>query len=119
MPEVSGVLETSLYVEDVGRSSRFYRTLFGFEPLEGDDRFVALSVAGAHVLLLFRKGAAVHPIPLPGGTIPPHDGTGNLHLAFSIPASDWQAWEERLADQAIGIESVVNWPRGGRSVYFR
>ena len=38
MPQLSGLLETSLYVEDLERSSRFYRTLFGFESLFADTR---------------------------------------------------------------------------------
>ena len=50
MPQLSGLLETSLYVEDLERSSRFYRTLFGFESLFADTRLHALSVTGGHDL---------------------------------------------------------------------
>ena len=46
MPQLSGLLETSLYVEDLERSSRFYLTLFGFESLFADTRLHALSVTG-------------------------------------------------------------------------
>ena len=119
MPEVGGVLETALYVDDVERSARFYRELFDFETLEEDQRFGAMSVAGKQVLLLFRKGGTTSPIVLPGGVIPSHDGTGTTHFAFSIAAADWAYWEERLRERGIPIESVVRWPRGGRSMYFR
>ena len=115
-PKLGGVLETALYVDDVERSARFYRELFNFETLEEDQRFGALNVAGKQVLLLFRKGGTTTPIVLPGGVIPPHDGTGTTHFAFSIPAADWDYWEQRLQGS---IESVVQWPRGGRSLYFR
>ena len=53
---VTGVLETGIYVDDVVRSTEFYQRVFGFEQLVGDDRFCALSVAGRKVVLIFKKG---------------------------------------------------------------
>jgi catechol 2,3-dioxygenase-like lactoylglutathione lyase family enzyme len=119
MPNVSGVLETALYVEDVQRSIRFYQTLFKSETLFADDRLCAMSVAGRQVLLLFKKGATIHPIATPEGNIPPHDGSGNLHLAFSISAEDLEPWEKWLQENGVTIESKVKWDRGGYSLYFR
>jgi catechol 2,3-dioxygenase-like lactoylglutathione lyase family enzyme len=119
MPVVSGVLETSLYVADLARATHFYEELFGFERLFADDRMCAMNVAGRQVLLLFLQGASRSPIPLPGGDIPPHDGEGELHLAFSIAATELAAWEARLAAHGVAIESRVTWPAGGASIYFR
>jgi catechol 2,3-dioxygenase-like lactoylglutathione lyase family enzyme len=116
---VTGMLEYGVYVDDVPRSAEFYGRLFGFELLHGDDRFCALSVAGRQVFLIFKKGGTLQPMPLPGGVLPPHDGSGQLHFAFSIPEADLAAWEQRLVDNGIAIESRVTWPRGGRSIYFR
>ena len=116
---VTGVLEYGIYVDDVPRSVEFYRRIFGFEQLQGDDRFCALSVAGRQVFLIFKKGGTLQPMPLPGGVLPPHDGSGQLHFAFSIPEADLAAWEQRLGENDIAIESRVTWPRGGRSIYFR
>jgi catechol 2,3-dioxygenase-like lactoylglutathione lyase family enzyme len=119
MPSLNGVLETSLYVDDLARSAAFYRGLFDLEVLTADERLCALSVAGRQVLLLFRKGMSAAPSVLPGGTIPGHDGDGRLHLAFAVAAADLPAWEERLRQLGVAIESTVTWPRGGRSIYFR
>jgi catechol 2,3-dioxygenase-like lactoylglutathione lyase family enzyme len=119
MPEVTGVVETCLYVEDLERAARFYEDLCQFKRLTGDERFCALSVADRNVLLLFRRGATLESIPTPGGTIPPHDGAGQLHVAFAIPAAAEADWLRRLAQRGIAIESTVDWPRGGRSLYFR
>lgn len=119
VPALSGVLETSLYVDHVGRSSEFYRSLFRFETLIEDHRFCAMSVAAKQVLLLFEKGSSTRVTAVPGGVIPAHDGGGELHLAFSIPASALADWEARLAAMNVAIESRVAWPRGGQSVYFR
>jgi catechol 2,3-dioxygenase-like lactoylglutathione lyase family enzyme len=118
-PVLSGVLETGLYVDDVPRSARFYREVFGLETLVEDDRFCALSVAGRQLLLLFKKGGTTQPLTTPGGVIPPHDGSGHTHYAFAIPTSALAAWEERLRQHGVGIESRVSWPRGGVSLYFR
>jgi catechol 2,3-dioxygenase-like lactoylglutathione lyase family enzyme len=116
---VTGVLESAIYVEDVARSAQFYRRIFGFEQLEGDDRFRALSVAGRQVFLIFKKGGTLEPMQLPGGVLPPHDGSGQQHFAFSVPVADLAAWEKKLAENGVEIESRVTWPRGGKSIYFR
>jgi catechol 2,3-dioxygenase-like lactoylglutathione lyase family enzyme len=37
-PQVNGILETSLYVERPTRSVEFYRRVFGFEPIDSDQK---------------------------------------------------------------------------------
>jgi catechol 2,3-dioxygenase-like lactoylglutathione lyase family enzyme len=119
MPAVGRVLETSLYVDDLPRSIGFYQRIFGFDQLMADERFCALNVRGQQVLLLFRKHATTQPVVIPGGIIPPHDGDGQTHLAFTITVEDEEAWTEHLKTAAVAIESRVAWPRGGFSLYFR
>src|SRR3989442_7529549 len=119
MPGVVGVLETALYVEDLTRATRFYKNLFGFGAIASDDRFCAFNVADRQVLLLFRRGASTMPGPPSGGTVPPHDGTGQLHFAFSIAASEVPAWARDLEDNGLAIGSNSHLPLGGQSTYFR
>jgi catechol 2,3-dioxygenase-like lactoylglutathione lyase family enzyme len=119
MPEVSGLLESSLYVEDLPRAIDFYTDLFGFKQLAGDDRFCALSVCDRSVLLLFRCGCTREPVPVVDSFIPAHDAKGQLHLALAVKACDLEAWEEKLRAKGIAIESRVRWPQGGTSLYFR
>jgi len=119
MPNVTGVLETALYVEDLPRAIKFYQNLFHFEILFSDARACAMSVAGKQVLLLFKKGASLKPHQAWGGTIPPHDGAGNLHLAFAINAAELENWENWLEQNGVKIESKVKWQGGGQSLYFR
>jgi catechol 2,3-dioxygenase-like lactoylglutathione lyase family enzyme len=118
-PRVAGVLETCLHVEDVERSARFYEELFGFKRMAGDRRFCAFNVAQGSVLLLFLRGGTLEPVKVPGGLIPPHDGSGHMHFAFAIPAEDLAAWEMRLSQAGIPTESRVKWEGGGVSLYFR
>ena len=42
MPRIEGVLETSLYVDDLERSARFYQAVFGFEVIVTGERLCAL-----------------------------------------------------------------------------
>jgi catechol 2,3-dioxygenase-like lactoylglutathione lyase family enzyme len=119
MPSVGRLLESSLYVENVAVASLFNEQVFGFRKLHSDDRFCALSVSDQQVLLLFRKGGTTAPLQIPGGMIPPHDGSGEMHLAFTIRAEDEQRWRDHLLENEIAIESRVEWPRGGSSMYFR
>ncbi|WP_428485921.1 VOC family protein [Rhodopila sp.] len=121
VPRVSQILETSLYVEDLDRSRRFYERLFGFTALVQDDRMCAMEVPGEQVLLLFRHGMTDRPAPgpKPGDMIPPHHGRGALHLAFAIPYGELDAWRTHLLDQDVALESTLRWPHGGTSLYFR
>ena len=119
MPTLSGIIETCLYVEDIDRASRFYEEVLGLRRIAGDDRLRAYSVAERNVLLLFKRGSTTEPLNVPGGVIPPHDGSGQNHFAFGIPAEQMAAWEKQLSEHRIAIESRVHWPQGGTSIYFR
>jgi catechol 2,3-dioxygenase-like lactoylglutathione lyase family enzyme len=118
--KVGPVLESALYVVDLGRSIAFYQRVLGL-PLASEPvaRMCALRITGDQVLLLFKKGGSTQATITPYGTIPPTDGDGALHVAFSIPPSDFERWQDRLQVSGVGIESVVAWPEGGHSLYFR
>lgn len=118
-PELKGLLETSLYVDDLARAARFYKDVVGLTRLFGDERLVALAVPGRSVLLLFLRGTTGETVRMSGGTIPPHDGHGHLHLAFAISREALQLWQDRLATCGIEIEGRMNWPKGGASIYVR
>jgi catechol 2,3-dioxygenase-like lactoylglutathione lyase family enzyme len=112
-PKTEGFLESSLYVEDVARSARFYEKIFGFKVISNfGGRGCALQAGDRQVLLIFKKGASV-------AIQSPHDGAGELHLAFAIPASELDRWESWLADNGIALEEKRAWELGGVSLYFR
>jgi catechol 2,3-dioxygenase-like lactoylglutathione lyase family enzyme len=119
MPDLLGVLETVLYVDAFERACPFYEQVLGLNSIYRDERLCAYDVGTRGVLLLFLRGHSLQTIRLPGGTIPPHDGSGPLHIAFSIAADALAAWEAKLADAGIAIEGRIEWPRGGESIYFR
>lgn len=119
MPKLHGVIETALYVDDIERARTFYHDTLGLPLMSADNRFLAFDVGGRSVLLLFHRGGTLETVRLPGGAIPPHDGHGPLHMAFSVSADELPRWEARLAEQGVAIEARMAWPRGGHSIYFR
>ena len=119
MPKVTGLLETVLYVDDLARARDFYRDRLGFTLMVDAERLLAFDLGPGQALLLFARGATLEPLAVPGGTIPPHDGSGPAHAAFRIADADLSAWHAHLQDAGIEIESSVEWPAGGTSLYFR
>lgn len=112
-PNTEGILESSLYVTDVARSARFYEKLFGFRVISDfGERGCAMKAGSRQVLLLFEKGGS-----RTGPT--PHDGDGELHIAFAIPAAELANWEAWLAENGIAVEEKHAWESGGHSLYFR
>jgi catechol 2,3-dioxygenase-like lactoylglutathione lyase family enzyme len=112
-PKTDGILESSLYVSDVPRSVLFYQETFGFRVIsEFGERGCAMHAGPNQVLLLFKKGASLT-------TSTPHDGDGELHLAFAIPAAELTNWESWLQERGIAVELKRTWDWGGWSLYFR
>ncbi|HUC17556.1 MAG TPA: VOC family protein [Acetobacteraceae bacterium] len=119
MPLLASVLETALYVASLAPARHFYEEVMQLPVLFADERLCALDVGGRSVLLLFQEGTTSETVHLPGGTIPPHDGAGRLHVAFAIGSEELPAWEHHLAQHGVSIEGRTDWPRGGHSIYFR
>jgi catechol 2,3-dioxygenase-like lactoylglutathione lyase family enzyme len=117
--QINGIAESCLYSGDLPRSIRFYQEKVGLRLLESNERIGAFSVADKQVLLIFQSGGEYESVFTPGGEIPPHEAAGQLHVAFAISKSDFAEWERELIARGIAIESKVNWPRGGQSLYFR
>jgi catechol 2,3-dioxygenase-like lactoylglutathione lyase family enzyme len=112
-PRSEGLLESSLYVNDVASSARFYEHIFGFHIINDfGERGCAMQAGKRQVLLLFKKGGS-RLIPTP------HDGDGELHVAFAIPASELANWEAWLEENGIAVEEKITWELGGQSLYFR
>jgi catechol 2,3-dioxygenase-like lactoylglutathione lyase family enzyme len=112
-PKTDGILESSLYVEDVALSIQFYEKIFGFRVISDfGGRGCAMAAGSRQVLLLFKKGGSLD-------IQSPHDGDGELHIAFAIPAAELANWEAWLAQNHIAVEEKRMWEKGGTSLYFR
>lgn len=112
-PNTEGILESSLYVTDVARAAQFYEKIFGFHVISDfGERGCAMQAGSRQILLLFKKGGS-------NARQTPHDGDGELHLAFAIAAAELAAWETWLAENGIPVEEKRTWELGGQSLYFR
>ena len=108
------IFETVLYADDLAAAERFYRDALGLEVLSRNDVLVACRCGGG-VLLIFdpRKSLA------PGRGVPSHGTSGIGHVAFAAKPEDLDRWRDQLSRAGIHIEAEVDWPEGGRSIYFR
>lgn len=108
-----GILESSLYVADVTRSADFYARIFGFQKIaDFGERGCAMGAGERQVLLLFKKGGSL-------AIQSPHDGDGQLHVAFAIARAELAGWEAWLAENGLAVEEKRAWDLGGVSLYFR
>jgi catechol 2,3-dioxygenase-like lactoylglutathione lyase family enzyme len=118
MPEITGLLETALYVDDMARSVRFFREVMGLSAMLEGDKLTAFDAGNRGVLLVFRRGGSIVDLPNDGGVIPGHDGAGPLHMAFAIAADSYDAWRDHLRSAGVVERGEVRWKGGGRSFYF-
>ncbi|KID28360.1 lactoylglutathione lyase-like lyase [Prauserella sp. Am3] len=124
MPKIDRIIESALYIDDLDRARKFYGEVLQLEPLVDRDPLCAYDVGGQNVLLVFGRGRSLETNVLPGpglpnGEIPPHDGSGALHVCFAVAEDQLAEWETHLNTHGVAIEGRTNWTRGGRSIYFR
>jgi catechol 2,3-dioxygenase-like lactoylglutathione lyase family enzyme len=69
-------------------------------------------VGESNVLLAFNPHAT-----LTGDT--PHGANGPGHFALGVAMQSLDAWRQHLHALGVLIEAEVEWPAGGKSIYFR
>ena len=75
---------------------------------------VFFQVGDASVLLAFLAEATRKSHQLPA-----HGATGPGHFALGIETETFDAWRKHLDSHGVTIEKEVEWPKGGKSMYFR
>lgn len=112
-PQISGILETVLYVADLDRAEHFYSEVMALRQIgKQAGRHVFFRV-GSGVLLLFRAGRTRQ-----SASMPPHGADGEIHVCFTISPTEYEAWKQRVQEHGVAIQQEVAWPIG-RSFYFR
>ena len=111
--KVLSVVETAIYVDDLDAAEDFYQRVLGLNVIAREqDRHVFFQVGESNVLLAFNPATT-----LAGDT--PHGATGPGHFALGIEKQSLGDWRQRLQTLGVQIESEVEWPAGGKSIYFR
>jgi catechol 2,3-dioxygenase-like lactoylglutathione lyase family enzyme len=124
MPNLNGLLEAGLFVENLSRARDFYQQVVGLEKLKESEAGCVFIVARGQLLLLISHQKARVPSKTPGGEVPPCvSGAGETlgagHMAFAVADADLDAWRARLESQGVEVLSEVAWEGGARSLYFR
>src|SRR5437016_1170584 len=112
---IQAIIETAIYVDDLQATETFYRQVLGL-PVIGKEpgRHVFFQVGEASVLLAFLAKAT-----LKGDQLPSHGATGPGHFALGIEPETFDAWRKLLQAHGVTIEREIEWPKGGKSIYFR
>jgi catechol 2,3-dioxygenase-like lactoylglutathione lyase family enzyme len=112
---IKAVIETAIYVEDLQATEAFYGTVLGLSVLGREPgRHVFFRVGEASVLLAFRAETTIK-----GDILPSHGASGPGHFALGIETEAFAAWRAHLESHGVAVEKEVEWPRGGKSLYFR
>jgi len=112
---INAIIETAIYVDDLQTAEAFYGTILGLRVMgQEPGRRVFFQVGASSVLLAFIADAT-----LKGDRLPSHGAKGLGHFALGINADELDDWRHRLQESGVVIEQEVEWPRGGKSVYFR
>jgi catechol 2,3-dioxygenase-like lactoylglutathione lyase family enzyme len=113
--KIKAVTETAIYVNDLQATEEFYKTILGLRVIGKEaGRHVFFQVGEASVLLAF-----VAETTLKGDLLPAHGASGAGHFALGIEADALDAWRQLLQGHGVTIEQEVEWPKGGKSLYFR
>lgn len=116
---IDGILETSLYAEDLDAAEAFYGGILGLQKiLRAGDRHVFFR-CGAGILLIFNPAETLKPPATDALPVPPHGALGPGHVCFRLSGEAIDLIAEKLNKTAIIIESDFRWPNGARSLYFR
>lgn len=113
--KIKAIIETAIYVDDLNAAEDFYSRILGLKMIRKEpDHYVFFQVGDSNVLLAFNPQAT-----LKSDTLPPHGASGRSHFAMGIEADSLDAWREHLETQKVAVEMEVEWPPGGKSLYFR
>ena len=107
------IKETCLYISDLERSRKFYEDKLELPVIGRVDHRHIFFRAGTSVLLCFIAEKSSQSTALP-----PHGAYGKQHIAFQVPAADYAAYKEKIAELGIIITHEEVWPNGLKSFYF-
>jgi catechol 2,3-dioxygenase-like lactoylglutathione lyase family enzyme/GNAT superfamily N-acetyltransferase len=114
-PKIETLVETAIYVDDLDATERFYRDVLNLHVIGREaGHHVFFQSGDTNVLLAFAPDAT-----LKGDKLPSHGARGPGHFALGIKRRELDDWRRHIQKHGIAIEKEVQWPAGGKSLYFR
>jgi catechol 2,3-dioxygenase-like lactoylglutathione lyase family enzyme len=117
--KLSHILETCLYAGDLDAAERFYTDVLGLTLHSKQSGRHVFFRCGEQMVLIFNPSESSKPATHNGLDVPLHGTTGAGHLCFAVREASLPAWQTQLARHGVAIEKIIDWPGGGRSIYFR
>lgn len=115
----AGMLETVLYAADLDAARAFYGGVLGLPVVTSEAGRHVFFRCGNQMLLIFNPDQTAAGSTDPHLPVPPHGAHGPGHACFRASAAEIAMWRQHLEAAAVAIEADFQWPRGGRSIYFR
>jgi catechol 2,3-dioxygenase-like lactoylglutathione lyase family enzyme len=112
--EILQLVEAAVYVDDLDRAERFYTDVIGLERVAREPGRHVFFRAGQSMLLVFLDEKTRQ-----AGPMPAHGASGPGHFALGVAADSLSDWRRQLESHGVTIEKEIDWPRGGKSIYFR
>lgn len=109
------ILETCVYADDLEAAERFYTEVLGLARITAVPGRHVFFRCGGRVFLVFNAGKT----SASGGPVPAHGAHGPGHACFAATADELERWRGHLRGKGVEIEAEVEWPGGGKSIYFR
>ena len=111
---IDGVLETVIYVSDLNAAEQFYGDILGLDLFSKKDGLFLFYKFDQSMLLIFDRERSQE-----SRDVPSHGAHGPAHVCLAVAEDCLKEWENHLQSSGVSIEHRQNWPRGGRSFYFR
>ena len=107
------IKETCLYVHDLEKIRKFYHEVMQLPVIHYDPGKHVFFRLGSSVLLCFNPEDSKNKVSPPA-----HFGNGKQHVAFEVPASEYQKAKEEIISKGIKVTDEVVWKSGAVSFYF-
>lgn len=119
-PHLIGTLESALYAEDLDAAAAFWTGIIGLPQIGHVPGRHVFFRCGSQILLVFDPRATIQP-PAPDARlpVPPHGAQGAGHFCMAAAPETIGEWKTHLESKGVVIEADLDWPQGGRSIYFR
>ena len=114
------ILETVVYCEDLDAARQFYEGVIGLPLVSREPgRHLFFCVGGSMLLVFDPRKTSEATVHVGDQAIPRHGAGGASHFAFQVDPSQFDAIRANLDEHDVALESEIDWPGGGHSIYCR
>jgi len=117
---LTGLLETVIYCGDLVAARKFYEGVIGLQPHSVEpDRHIFYQIGDGMLLVFNPENTRTATVTVGDQQIPRHGANGEGHFAFAVEAAQLSTVKQHLERHEVAIESEIDWPGGGHSIYCR